>query len=176
MSHAASRRPGPLVRPRTLLRRLERLRRRRPRPRVILANGLFDLLHVGHLRYLRAARALGDFLVVAINDDRSARRLRGAGRPIIAGRDRARLIAALEGVDAVVLFGGDTVGPLLRLLRPDVHCKGTDYRPGSVPERHIVLEYGGRIRIVGDRKRHATTDLLRRLAPRPARRLVRRRR
>ena len=149
-----------------LLRRIATLRRRSPRPRIVLANGLFDLLHVGHLRYLRAARELGDLLVVAVNDDRSARRLRGAGRPVVRGRDRARLIAALESVDAVVLFGGSTVAPLLRRLRPDVHCKGTDYRPETVPEREIVRGYGGEVCVAGDPKRHATTDLLKRIAAR----------
>lgn len=149
-----------------LRRRLAALRRRRPRSRVVLANGLFDLLHVGHLRYLRAARGLGDVLVVAVNDDRSARRLRGPGRPVVGARDRARLIAALECVDAVVVFGGTTVARLLKLLRPDIHCKGTDYRPETVPEREIVRAYGGEVRVAGDPKRHATTDLLKRIASR----------
>jgi len=142
---------------------LERLRRARPRPRVVLANGLFDLLHVGHVRYLRAARAQGHFLVVAVNDDRSARRLRGPGRPIVPAADRARILSALEGVDAVVLFGGRTVERVLRRLRPDLHCKGTDYAPESVPERDIVRSYGGRVRIVGDPKRHASTGLMARI-------------
>ena len=110
--------------------------------------------------------AAGDYLVVAINDDRSARRLRGPGRPLTPARDRARLVAALEGVDAVVVFGGRDVGRLLRRLRPEVHCKGTDYRRDTVPERDVVLGYGGAIRIVGDRKRHATTDMIRRIARR----------
>jgi len=154
---------------RALLARVARLRRARPRMRLVLANGLFDLLHVGHLRYLRAARAQGDVLVVAVNDDRSARRLRGPGRPVVPARDRARVIAAVEGVDAVVLFGGGTVAPFLRRLRPNVHCKGTDYRPETVPEREVVRSYGGAVRIVGDAKRHATTDLLRRIARRMTR-------
>jgi rfaE bifunctional protein nucleotidyltransferase chain/domain len=157
---------GALLPIRTLLERVARLRRRCPRARVVLANGLFDLLHAGHLRYLRGARAAGDYLVVAINDDRSARRLRGPGRPVSPVRDRARLVAALEGVDAVVVFGGRDVGRLLLRLRPDVHCKGTDYRRDTVPERDVVLGYGGAIRIVGDRKRHATTDMIRRIARR----------
>jgi len=144
--------------------RVEALRRRAGRrPRVVLANGLFDLMHVGHLRYLGASRRLGDVLVVALNDDRSARRLRGAGRPLVPARDRARLVAAVRGVDLVVLFGGRTVAAVLRRLRPDVHCKGTDYTPGTVPERKVVKSYGGRVRIAGDPKRHASTALIRRI-------------
>jgi D-glycero-beta-D-manno-heptose 1-phosphate adenylyltransferase len=156
--------PPRLLRPGRLRSWVATLRRRRPRPRIVLANGLFDLLHVGHVRYLRAARRLGDCLVVAVNDDRSARRLRGPGRPIMPARDRARIVAALRAVDAVVLFGGMTVAPLLRALRPEVHCKGTDYRPGTVPEREVVRGYGGEVRIAGDAKRHATTDLIARMA------------
>lgn len=139
-------------------------RRAGRRPRIVLANGLFDPLHVGHLRYLGAARRLGEFLVVALNDDRSARRLRGAGRPLVPAPDRARLVAAVRGVDVVLLFGGKTVGAVLRRLRPDVHCKGTDYTPGTVPERNVVRSYGGRVRVVGDPKDHASTTLIRRLA------------
>ena len=151
-----------------LKRRLGRLRRRRPAPRVVLANGLFDPLHVGHLRYLKGARRLGDLLIVAINDDRSARLLRGPGRPLVPARDRARLVAAIEGIDAVVLFSGRTVAPILETIRPEIHCKGTDYTPATVPERDVVRRYGGRVRIAGDRKRHASTDLILRLG-RPAR-------
>lgn len=143
--------------------RLAALRRRPGRLRVVLANGLFDLLHVGHLRYLGEARRLGGLLVVAVNDDRSARRLRGRGRPLVPARDRAALVAAVRGVDIVLLFGGRTVGRVLRTLRPDVHCKGTDYRPGTVPERNIVASFGGRVRIAGDPKRHASSDLIRRI-------------
>ena len=139
---------------------VRRLRRRRLRARVVLANGLFEILHVGHLRYLKAARRLGELLVVGVNDDRSARRLRGPGRPVVGERDRAALVAALRCVDAVVLFSGPTVATLLRRLRPDVHCKGTDYSPWTVPERDVVRAYGGRVRIAGDAKRHATSDLL----------------
>jgi D-glycero-beta-D-manno-heptose 1-phosphate adenylyltransferase len=146
-----------------LLEDIARLRRRRPGTRVVLANGLFDLLHVGHVRYLKAARSLGTVLVVAVNDDRSARRLRGPGRPIVAAADRARLVAGLEGVDYVVLFGSRTVTPLLVRLRPDVQCKGTDYTEDSVPERHVVRSYGGRVAIAGDPKGHATTDLIGRI-------------
>ena len=125
-----------------------------------MANGVFDLLHVGHLRYLGAAARLGDFLVVAVNNDRSARRLRGPGRPVTNGRDRALLIAAIRGVDAVLLFGTDTVAPVLRRLRPEVHCKGTDYTPETVPERAMVLSYGGKVKIAGDEKRHASSILI----------------
>jgi len=147
----------------SLLVEIVRLRRSHPGARVVLANGLFDLLHVGHVRYLKAARRLGSVLVVAVNDDRSARRLRGRGRPIVGGADRARIVAALEGVGYVVLFGSPTVGPLLRRLRPDVQCKGTDYTEDSVPERDIVRSYGGRVAIAGDAKRHATSDLIGRI-------------
>jgi len=155
--------PGRVLSLRRLLTQIARRRRLRPETRVVLANGLFDLLHVGHVRYLRAARRLGDVLVVAVNDDRSARLLRGPGRPIVKAADRARLVAALDGVDFVVLFGGPTVAPLLRRLRPDVQCKGTDYTPASVPERGVVRSYGGRVAIAGDPKRHATSDLIARM-------------
>jgi rfaE bifunctional protein nucleotidyltransferase chain/domain len=147
-------------------RRLAAARRTSPRPRVVLANGLFDLLHVGHLRYLRAARRQGDLLVVAVNDDRSARKLRGPGRPLVPARDRARLVAAVRGVGCVLLFGGRTVTRVLRALRPEVHCKGTDYRPETVPERAVVRAYGGVVRVVGDSKRHASTALVKRMAVR----------
>jgi rfaE bifunctional protein nucleotidyltransferase chain/domain len=129
---------------------------------IAFANGCFDLLHVGHVRYLQAAAAEGDRLVVAVNDDRVAG-AKGPGRPIMPAADRAELVAALRGVDYVVIFPEDTVEPLLRLLRPDVHCKGTDYTADSVPERDTVRAYGGRIAIVGDRKDHSTRDLLARI-------------
>lgn len=176
MSPRVARGGGLIVALPRLHRLVERLRRRRPRPRVVLANGLFDLLHVGHVRYLRAASRLGDVLVVALNSDRSARSLRGPGRPIVPAADRARLVAAIDGVDYVVPFSSPTVAPLLRRLRPDVHCKGTDYTEESVPERDVVRAYGGTVRIAGDPKRHATSDrieLLRRrfgMAGRAARR------
>ena len=130
---------------------------------VAFANGVFDLLHVGHVRYLQAAAAEGDRLIVAVNDDDSVRRLKGEGRPILAAADRAELVAALRGVHYVVIFTEPTVGPLLELLKPDVHCKGTDYAVDTVPEREIVKAYGGRIAIVGDPKDHSTRDLLARL-------------
>ena len=128
---------------------------------VALANGCFDLLHVGHVRYLQGAAAEADRLVVAVNDDESVRALKGADRPILAGQDRAELVDAVRGVDYVVLFDGPTVGPLLEALRPDVHCKGTDYTVDTVPERAIVAAYGGRTAIVGDPKHHSTRELLR---------------
>jgi len=130
---------------------------------VAFANGVFDLLHVGHVRYLQAAAAEADRLIVAVNSDRSVRRLKGEGRPVLDERSRAELVAALRGVDYVVTFDDDTVGGLLTRLRPDVHCKGTDYTVENVPERAIVLAYGGRTAIVGDPKDHSTRDLLARL-------------
>jgi rfaE bifunctional protein nucleotidyltransferase chain/domain len=126
------------------------------------ANGCFDLLHVGHLRYLQAAAAEGDRLIVAVNDDGMAGE-KGPGRPIMNAVDRAELVAALRGVDYVTIFPERTVTPLLELIRPDVHCKGTDYTVQSVPERDTVLSYGGRIAIVGDPKDHSTRDLLARI-------------
>jgi rfaE bifunctional protein nucleotidyltransferase chain/domain len=130
---------------------------------IAFANGCFDLLHVGHVRYLQGAAEVADRLVVAVNDDRSVAGLKGAGRPILAGSDRAELVAALRGVDYVILFGDPTVERLLRLLKPDVHCKGTDYTVESVPERAVVQSYGGRTAIVGDQKAHATRDLIARI-------------
>jgi rfaE bifunctional protein nucleotidyltransferase chain/domain len=128
------------------------------------ANGCFDLLHVGHVRYLQGAAAEADRLVVAVNDDRSVRALKGPGRPILAAADRAELVAALRGVAYVVVFGDSTVERLLTMLKPDVHCKGTDYTIDSVPERGVVQAYGGRTAIVGDAKAHSTRDLVARLA------------
>jgi rfaE bifunctional protein nucleotidyltransferase chain/domain len=130
---------------------------------IAFANGCFDVLHVGHVRYLADARAQADRLVVAINDDGSAGGLKGPGRPILSGPDRAEIVAALESVDYVVLFSDPDVNRLLRLLRPDVHCKGTDYTPDTVPERDTVLGYGGRVAIVGDPKDHSTRDLVDRI-------------
>ena len=130
---------------------------------VAFANGCFDVLHVGHTRYLAAASAEADRLVVAINDDRSVQALKGSGRPVLSAADRAEMVAALEGVDYVMTFPDPDVNRLLNVLRPDVHCKGTDYTPDTVPERHTVLAYGGRIAIVGDPKDHSTRDLLARI-------------
>jgi D-glycero-beta-D-manno-heptose 1-phosphate adenylyltransferase len=131
---------------------------------VALANGCFDLLHVGHVRYLEAAGREADRLVVAINDDRSVAALKGPGRPVLPAADRAELVAALRAVDYVVIFPEPTVTPLLELVRPDVHCKGTDYTVDTVPERETVRGYGGRVAIVGDPKDHSTRDLLSRIS------------
>jgi rfaE bifunctional protein nucleotidyltransferase chain/domain len=130
---------------------------------IAFANGCFDLLHVGHVRYLQAAAAEGDALIVAINDDRSVLSLKGPGRPILPAADRAELVAALRGVDYVVVFPEPTVAPLLHALKPDVHCKGTDYTADTVPERETVRAYGGRVAIVGDPKDHSSRDLLARI-------------
>jgi rfaE bifunctional protein nucleotidyltransferase chain/domain len=128
--------------------------------RLVLANGCFDLLHVGHVRYLRSARLLGDALVVGVNSDASVRRLKGPGRPIMPAAERAEIVGAVDGVDLVVLFDEDSADVLIRHLRPDVHAKGTDYREDTVPERATVLASGGRVAIAGDPKTHATRDLI----------------
>jgi rfaE bifunctional protein nucleotidyltransferase chain/domain len=130
---------------------------------IVFANGCFDLLHVGHIRYLQAAAAEGDRLIVALNDDRSVAALKGPGRPIFSGEERAELVSSVRGVAYVVLFGDATVERLLTLLKPDVHCKGTDYTVDTVPERAVVRAYGGRTAIVGDPKHHSTRELLARL-------------
>ena len=129
---------------------------------IAFANGIFDLLHVGHVRYLRAAADEADRLVVAVNDDAAAAR-KGPGRPILTAAVRAELVAAVRGVSYVTIFTEPTVTELLRLLKPDVHCKGTDYTVETVPEREVVRAYGGRIAIVGDPKDHSTRDLLARI-------------
>jgi D-glycero-beta-D-manno-heptose 1-phosphate adenylyltransferase len=131
--------------------------------RVVFANGAFDLLHVGHVRYLEAARCEGDLLVVGVNSDRSVRRGKGPGRPIFPEAERAEIVAGLAAVDLVVVFEDDSPADLIAALRPDVHAKGTDYTPGTVPERNVVASYGGRVAIVGDPKNHATTDLIERI-------------
>lgn len=131
---------------------------------IAFANGCFDLLHVGHVRYLRAAAAEADRLVVAVNDDRSVTALKGPGRPVLPAEGRAELVGALRGVAYVVIFSDATVERLLTLLRPDVHCKGTDYTVDSVPEREVVKAYGGRTAIVGDPKSHASRDMFARIA------------
>ena len=130
--------------------------------RIVLANGCFDVLHAGHVRYLEGARALGDLLVVGINSDAQVARLKGAGRPILPERDRAELVASLQAVDLVTIFDEPTVTELLLALRPDVHAKGTDYTEETVPERDVVRSYGGQVRIVGDPKDHSTSELIRR--------------
>lgn len=128
--------------------------------RLVLANGCFDLLHVGHVRYLQAARALGDALVVGLNSDASVRRLKGAGRPVMPAAERAELVAAVRGVDAVVVFDEDSADALIARLRPDVHAKGTDYTEQSVPERETVEALGAEVAIAGDPKTHSTRDLI----------------
>ncbi|PYR88917.1 MAG: D-glycero-beta-D-manno-heptose 1-phosphate adenylyltransferase [Acidobacteria bacterium] len=130
---------------------------------IAFANGCFDLLHVGHVRYLQAASREADRLVVAINDDESVACLKGPGQPILPGADRAEIVAAVRGVDYVTIFPEMNVTPLLLALKPDVHCKGTDYTIDTVPERETVVGYGGRIAIVGDPKDHSTRDLLSRI-------------
>ena len=128
--------------------------------RIVLANGCFDLLHVGHVRYLEAAKALGDLLIVAINSDEQARRLKGEGRPLVPEAQRAEIISALEAVDFVTLFREPTVTELLLALKPDIHAKGTDYTENSVPERDVVRSFGGRVAIVGDPKNHSSSQII----------------
>jgi rfaE bifunctional protein nucleotidyltransferase chain/domain len=128
---------------------------------IVLANGCFDLLHVGHIRYLRAAKTLGGKLVVGINADETVRALKGLGRPVMPAQERAEILSALEPVDAVVVFPEPDVCQLIRELRPDIHAKGTDYRTDTVPERDVVAECGGRVAIVGDAKEHSATELIR---------------
>src|SRR5579872_4492378 len=140
---------------------------RRAGERIVLANGNFDLLHVGHVRYLRGAKELGGKLVVAINSDESVRALKGEGRPVMPAHERAEIVAALADVDAVVIFPELDVRALIREIRPEIQAKGTDYTVDSVPERDVVAEYGGRVAIVGDAKDHSTSEILRsRLRPR----------
>ncbi|MGH9872558.1 MAG: D-glycero-beta-D-manno-heptose 1-phosphate adenylyltransferase [Pyrinomonadaceae bacterium] len=131
--------------------------------RIVLANGCFDILHAGHVRYLEGARALGDVLVVAINSDAQVARLKGEGRPILPERDRAELVASLQAVDLVTIFTEPTVTELLLALKPDVHAKGTDYTEETVPERDVVRSYGGRVAIVGDPKDHSTSEILKKV-------------
>ncbi len=135
--------------------------------RVVLTNGCFDLLHVGHVRYLYSAAAEGDLLVVAVNSDAGVRRLKGEGRPIQPEEERAELLAALEPVDYVTIFDEPTVERVILALKPDVHCKGTDYTVESVPERTVVESVGGEVRIVGDSTDHATTNLVSRIRDLP---------
>jgi D-glycero-beta-D-manno-heptose 1-phosphate adenylyltransferase len=134
---------------------------RRAGDSVTLANGGFDLLHVGHVRYLRAAKLLGGKLVVAVNSDASVRTLKGEGRPLVPAEERAEILAALSDVDAVVIFPEPDVRAIIREIRPDVHAKGTDYTTKTVPERDEVIAYGGRVEIVGDPKDHSTTEMIR---------------
>jgi len=133
---------------------------RRTGARIVFANGCFDILHVGHVRYLEAARSLGDLLVVGINSDAQVRSLKGEGRPFVPERERAEIIASLRAVDIVTIFPEPTVEALLLAIRPDVHAKGTDYTAETVPERDVVRSYGGRVAIVGDPKDHSTSTMI----------------
>ncbi len=147
----------------------EELRRRaeawkRAGEKVILTNGCFDLLHVGHVRYFHAAKQLGGRLVVALNADESVRKLKGAGRPVMNERERAEILAALADIDAIVIFPEPDVRAIIREIHPDVQAKGTDYTADSVPERDEVLAYGGRVAIVGDPKDHSTTEILKQMS------------
>jgi rfaE bifunctional protein nucleotidyltransferase chain/domain len=140
---------------------------RRAGDSVTLANGCFDLLHVGHVRYLHAAKQLGGRLIVAINSDESVRALKGEGRPVMPAEERAEILSALADVDAVVIFSEPDVRALIREVHPDVHAKGTDYTADTVPERDAVAECGGRVEIVGDPKDHSATQIIRsRIGPR----------
>jgi rfaE bifunctional protein nucleotidyltransferase chain/domain len=130
--------------------------------RIVLANGCFDVLHAGHIRYLEGARELGDLLVVAINSDNQVTRLKGPGRPILPEHDRAEIIASLAAVNLVTIFDEPTVTELLLALKPDIHAKGTDYTEETVPERDVVRSFGGSVRIVGDPKNHSTSELIQR--------------
>jgi len=131
--------------------------------RIVLANGCFDVLHVGHIRYLAGARELGDVLVVGVNSDEQVARLKGAGRPVMVAAERAEIVASLESVTYVTIFDEPTVEQLLLTLKPDVHAKGTDYTEETVPERAVVRSYGGRVAIVGDPKDHSTSEILTRI-------------
>jgi len=128
--------------------------------RIVFANGCFDVLHVGHVRYLEAARALGDLLIVGINSDAQTRRLKGEGRPLLPQDQRAEIISSIAAVDLVTIFEEPTVEQLLLALKPDIHAKGTDYTEDSVPERDVVRSFGGRVAIVGDPKDHSSTEMI----------------
>jgi len=128
--------------------------------RIVFANGCFDVLHVGHVRYLEAARELGDLLIVGVNSDEQARRLKGADRPLMPQDQRAEIISSIEAVDLVTIFSEPTVTELLLAIKPDIHAKGTDYTEESVPERDVVRSYGGRVAIVGDPKDHSSSEMI----------------
>jgi D-glycero-beta-D-manno-heptose 1-phosphate adenylyltransferase len=132
--------------------------------KIVLANGCFDLFHVGHIRYLQGAKELGDLLIVGINSDEQVRKLKGLNRPFMPENERAEIIDALACVDYVTVFTEPTVTELIRAVRPDFHAKGTDYTPETVPEKDIVAEYGGQVKIVGDPKNHSSTDLLKKIS------------
>lgn len=127
---------------------------------IVFANGCFDVLHVGHVRYLEAAKGLGDLLIVAVNSDTQARRLKGSGRPLVPADQRAEIVAALEAVDFVTIFSEPTVAEILLALKPDIHAKGTDYTEETVPERDVVRSYGGRVAIAGDPKNHSSSSIV----------------
>ena len=131
---------------------------------IVMANGCFDVLHVGHVRYLEAAKAMGDLLVVGVNSDNQARRLKGNGRPVLTQDQRAEIVAALEAVDSVTIFEEPSVEELLLALKPDIHAKGTDYTEDSVPERDVVRSYGGRVAIAGDPKDHSSSEMINKLS------------
>jgi D-glycero-beta-D-manno-heptose 1-phosphate adenylyltransferase len=163
MSDVANSLPMDRVISRTAL--IERVRQSRlVGHRIVLANGCFDILHAGHVRYLLGAKALGDLLVVGVNSDKQVRILKGAGRPVMPETERAEIVASLEPVDLVTIFDEPTVEALLLALRPDVHAKGTDYTEETVPEREVVRSYGGRVAIVGDPKEHSTSELIGRMS------------
>lgn len=157
----------PTIAPTTVLSRKELVQRiayaKASGARVVLANGCFDVLHVGHVRYLAGARALGDLLIVGINSDHQVRLQKGAGRPVLPAHERAEIVAALECVTYVTIFSEPTVEQLLLALRPDIHAKGTDYTTETVPERDVVRSYGGEVAIVGDPKDHSTSTIIARL-------------
>jgi len=135
--------------------------------RIVFANGCFDLLHAGHVRYLEAAKALGDILIVAVNSDEQASRLKGEGRPLLPQDQRAEIVSALVAVDFVTIFDEPTVTELLLALKPDIHAKGTDYTEESVPERDVVRSFGGRVAIVGDPKDHSSSELIGKVGSEP---------
>jgi D-glycero-beta-D-manno-heptose 1-phosphate adenylyltransferase len=135
--------------------------------RIVLANGCFDVLHVGHVRYLEAAKVLGDLLIVAINSDEQARLLKGKDRPIMPQGQRAELVASLEAVDLVTIFAEPTVTELLLALKPDIHAKGTDYTEETVPERDVVRSFGGQVAIVGDPKNHSSSEMIEKISREP---------
>ena len=132
--------------------------------RIVFANGCFDVLHAGHVRYLEAARALGDILIVAVNSDEQAGRLKGAGRPLLPQHQRAEIVAALDAVDLVTIFDEPTVTELLLALKPDIHAKGTDYTEETVPERDVVRSFGGQVAIVGDPKNHSSSEMIKKVS------------
>lgn len=154
--------PAAILERAELVERIEE--RRAGNSKIVLANGCFDLFHVGHLRYLAGAAALGDVLVVAVNSDRQTRELKGDGRPFTPERERAEIVAALRCVDLVTVFDEPTVEEVLLAIKPDFHAKGTDYTVDTVPEREIVRSYGGTVAIVGDPKDHSSTEIIRRLS------------